>query len=98
MIEIVNTVSFIRSECIAETPLMLCEPTKASCPSHPAAGFLVDQRHRGAEVDVAGAAHIGERQMSDIDAVDDFQVARQQPFEQFDRQVSSASGDSVWLV
>ena len=30
---------------------------------HPAAGFLVDQRHRGAEIDVAGAALVGERQM-----------------------------------
>ena len=52
---------------------------------HPAAGPLVDQRYRGAEIDVAGTAGIGQRQMRDIDAVDDLQMARQQPFEQFDR-------------
>ena len=52
---------------------------------HPAAGPLVDQRHRGAEIDVAGAALVGQRQMRDVDAVDDFEMARQQPLEQFDR-------------
>ena len=52
---------------------------------HPAAGLLVDQRDRGAEIDVAGAARLGERQMPDIDAIDDLQMARQQPLEQFDR-------------
>ena len=30
---------------------------------HPAAASLVDQRHRGAEIDVAGAARFGQRQM-----------------------------------
>ena len=52
---------------------------------HPAAGLLVDQGDRGPEIDVAGTALLGERQMTDIDAVDDLQMARQQPFEQFDR-------------
>ena len=52
---------------------------------HPAAGLLVDQRDRGPEIDVAGAARFGQRQMRDIDAVDDLQMPRQQPLEQFDR-------------
>ena len=52
---------------------------------HPAAALLVDQRHRGPEIDVAGTALVGQRQMRDVDAVDDFEMARQQPFEQFDR-------------
>ncbi len=52
---------------------------------HPATAFLVDQRHRGAEVDVARAAHVGQRQMRGIDAVDDLEMPRQQPLEQFDR-------------
>ncbi len=52
---------------------------------HPAAGPLVNQRYRGTEIDVAGTARIRQRQMRDIDAVDDFQMARQQPFEQLDR-------------
>ena len=51
----------------------------------PAAGFLVDQRYRGLEIDVAGTPRIGQRQMRGVDAVDDLQVARQQPFEQFER-------------
>ena len=72
---------------------------------HPAAGLLVDQRHRGAEIDVAGTALLGQRQMRDIDAVDDLQMPRQQPFEQFDRPGLErwrrgwvGSGSSVWLV
>ena len=52
---------------------------------HPAAGLLVDQRHRGAEIDVARAARVGQRQMRGVDAVDDFEMPRQQPLEQFDR-------------
>ena len=52
---------------------------------HPAAGSLVDQRHRRLEIVVAGAARIRQRQMRDIDAVDDFEMARQQALEQFDR-------------
>ena len=55
--------------------------------SHPhlAAGPLVDQRDRGLEIVVAGTARFRQRQMADIDAVDDFEMARQQPLEQFDR-------------
>ena len=66
---------------------MLCEPTKASCPHpHPAAGFLVDQRHRGAEARRRrGSAHRRAARCPTLIAVDDFQVARQQPFEQLDR-------------
>ena len=52
---------------------------------HPSAGLLVDQRHRGAEIDVAGATLVRQRQMRGIDAVDDFEMPRQQPLEQFDR-------------
>ncbi len=52
---------------------------------HAAATLFVDQRHRGAEIDVAGAALVGERQMLDVDAVDDLQMPRQQPLEQLDR-------------
>ena len=52
---------------------------------HPAAGLLVDQRYRGPEIDIAGTSRIRQRQMRDIDAVDDLQMPRQQTFEQFDR-------------
>ena len=65
---------------------MRCEPTKARLPhAHLAAALLVDQRDRGAEVDIAGAARVGQRQMRGVDAVDDLQVPRQQPLEQLDR-------------
>ena len=50
-----------------------------------AAALLVDQRDRGAEIDVAGGARFGQRQMLDVDAVDDLEMARQQPLEQLDR-------------
>ena len=53
--------------------------------AHAAAGFLVDQRHRGAEFDVAGAARVGQLQMRVVDAVDDLEMARQHAFEQFQR-------------
>jgi len=52
---------------------------------HPAAGFFVDQGYRGAEIDVAGTARFRQRQMRDIDAIDDLQMPRQQALEQFDR-------------
>ena len=52
---------------------------------HPPSGLLVDQRDRGAEIDVAGTTLIRQRQMRGIDAVDDFEMPRQQPLEQFDR-------------
>ena len=51
----------------------------------PTAGFLVDQRYRSLEIDIAGTSRIGECQMRGVDAVDDLEVARQQPFEQFER-------------
>ncbi len=50
-----------------------------------AAAPLVDQRDRGAEVDVARRTRFGERQMLHVDAVDDLEMPRQQPFEQLDR-------------
>ena len=43
---------------------------------HPAAGPLVDQRDRGAEIDIVGAARFRQRQMRGIDAVDDLQMPR----------------------
>ena len=52
---------------------------------HPPSGFFVDQRHRGAEIDVAGAARVGQLQMRIVDAVDDLQMARQHALEQFER-------------
>ena len=44
---------------------------------HPAAGPFVDQRHRGAKIDIAGTVRFGERQVRNIDAVDDLQMSRQ---------------------
>ena len=44
---------------------------------HPATALLIDQRHRGAEIDIARAARVGHRQMRGIDAVDDFEMPRQ---------------------
>ncbi len=53
--------------------------------AHAAAALLVDQRDRGAEVDVAGRARFGQREMLHVDAVDDLEMPRQQPLEQLDR-------------
>ncbi len=52
---------------------------------HPAARLLVDQRYRGPEIDIAGTPRIRDGQMLDIDAIDDVEMARQQPFEQLNR-------------
>src|SRR6202035_5630819 len=53
--------------------------------SYPAAGLFVDQGDGGAEIDAAGTTLLGKRKMSDIDAVDDLEMRRQQTLEHLDR-------------
>ncbi len=53
--------------------------------AHAPSALFVDQRHRGAEVDIARAARFGVVQMHLVDPVDDLKVPRQVALEQLDR-------------
>ena len=65
---------------------MRCEPTKASCPirtRRPDFSSINDTEARKSTS--PGQRCFRQRQMRDIDAVDDVEMPRQQPLEQFDR-------------
>ena len=64
---------------------------------HPAAARLVDEA-QGGQQPVIQAARTLRVQMAGVEQIDDLHVARQQAFEQQHRHISSASGNSVWLV